>query len=128
MSKGKKAGQTSALCLVGIYRKRRIVPAARVRHMVSTATYCTPIPGIHDVEHQWCVHCNGGVQTRWRLPGTIAHPSHIFMLYTRRLQGDPPPITGNDMSRIGHSRDLYLQSFNRRINVTHCTTSTSFFT
>src|SRR5215467_755073 len=79
MSKGGKASHTPAFCLVRIDWKGVVIAPPWMGHMIGAAANGAAIPGVDQIEYQWRVHWNGGMETRRRLPGPIAHSGHKLM-------------------------------------------------
>src|SRR5574343_410629 len=128
MTDPEEACQTARLRFIGIDWKGVIVSPSWVCNMVLTTAQRTMHPGIDHIKSERRMHTNGGMQAVWWLPAAIADACDEFALYAGTMQRYHLTVTGNHMAACDKTVDLDLNTFQRGVNITHCTACGSFFT
>lgn len=94
-----------------------VAAPARMHHVVGATADHHAVPGVDQVEHQRRLHADGGVQSRGRLPGPVAHPGDVFALAPGIAQRHPAAVAGQHVAAVGEALDLDLQALHRGIHV-----------
>src|SRR5262245_5627120 len=94
MSMNEKAGQASALRLVGIDRESVVTASARMRHMIRAAPQRTLVPSVVKIKDQRRMDANRWLQTLRRLPSPITDSRNTFTVGARRMQRHAPAVAG----------------------------------
>ncbi len=87
--------------------------------MIGAAAQRPAIPLDVNVEGEWHMHANGGMQRIGRLPGTIAHARHVLAGHAGGMQRQAIAVAGDDVTRLVQSLDLDLQALDRAVDIAH---------
>ena len=117
MAEREEAGDASAFGLVRVDGQDLIVPAARMRDVVSAPAKGALHPGVEQVKHQRRMDRNGRMEARRRLPRAEADASHELPLHAGRMQRHLAAIAGDDVASIDQAAHLHLEALDRRIDV-----------
>src|SRR5689334_1209253 len=98
MTESEKPRNAPGFCLVGVYRKCFVITSAGMRDVICASPYRTLRRNVDDVEYEWGVHRNCGMQTSRRLPRPIADAANEISLCSGRLQ--------RQAASIAHHREL----------------------
>ena len=83
---------------------------------------------IHQIENQWRMYGNSGMQTARRLPGAITNAADVVAVRTGRLQRQSPPVAGDAIAFADQAGDANLHALDRRIHVARSGAASRFFT
>ena len=90
--------QASGLGLAGVDREHGVTASAGMDHMVGATPDRPPFPGIYDIKNQRRVDRDRWMESRRRLPGTIAHARGIFPGYAGRIERNLAPVASDQMA------------------------------
>src|SRR5436190_19013440 len=91
MADAEEPCESAALGFVGIDGESGIAASPGMSHVIGATANAAVVPGIHDVENEWCVDTNRRVQATGRLPRPISDAGHIFAIDAGRVERDDSP-------------------------------------
>ena len=108
-------------------RKRAVTETARMREMIGATPNGTIVPDVNDVEGQWRVDADGGMQAFRRLPRANANARDVFAFGPGRVHRKSVTVAGDNVPRVDHALHLNLQPFKRGIDITYGAASRALF-
>src|SRR5882724_1068961 len=123
----KKSGEPPRFGFVAVHGKRVVTASARMRDVISAAAERAFVPSVVKIKAQRRVRFDRGLQTHWRLPRAITHAGDAFAVRAGRVQRHAMTVASDGETVADKSARFNLQSFERRINVTHRAAAAGFF-
>src|SRR6516225_2712728 len=114
-----EATAAARFCLVGIDWESLVVTAARMDNVIHATAERTAVPGVHDVEDQWCIEADSRLQTCRQIPSLEPHAGNIFARAASRRQRHAATVASYGVTVGVQPRCLDLQPLEGGINKTH---------
>ena len=105
-----EAGQAAAFGFLGVDGELLIGASTGMGHIIGAAADGAAGPGIDDVEDQWRVHRDVGMEAGGRLPGAITHPGDEFADGAGGREGHAAAIAGHHEAIADHAGHLHLHA------------------
>src|SRR5688572_6479815 len=98
-----------------------------MHHVILASGDGSLVPRVDEIERQRRLHWNRRMQRRRRLPCTVADAGDVLTITSGRLQRQRTAVARDDEAVGSEPGGHDLQTFDRRVDVTHCTTTHALF-